>query len=93
MKRSALGANRAIALHDFLELPLRFESDSPAMTAASMAHLCIPFGEILLVRSSDPRIAACLALLSEANAFWYDHSTSSVRYEAGKLDTLTMVIQ
>lgn len=49
--------------------------------------------EIGLVRSPDTRIAACLALLNEANALWYDHSTSSVRYEAGKPDTLTMVIQ
>ena len=31
------------------------------------------------VQCCDVRIAFCFALLSDANAFWYDHSTSSVR--------------
>ena len=47
----------------------------------------------MLFSEWEKRIAVLRDLLDGRNARWYDPPTSSVRYSAGKLDTLTMVIQ
>ena len=54
-------------------------ADQNQSKPASLAVFLVEFMGSLYILFCDVRIAICFALLSDANALWYDHATNSIK--------------